>query len=368
MTWPFIPLQQPRPDCREFIDILMGRSKSHRVPLVEYIVDDVLMRPILKDLVGIPWVPWSNDREMTARHLDAFIAFWYGMGYDAVRFELSLPLPQRETVIPDAAPQSDKGRTWPDEHHGMITSWDDFEQYPWPRVEDFDFFPFEYLNTHLPEGMGLIACHGGGVYEHLSWIMSFEGLATALFDDVALVKAVADRLGGLMESFYRNLLSLDGLVALFPGDDMGYKSSTLVSPQVLRQYVLPWHKRFAALAHGRGVPYFLHSCGNILAIVDDLINDVGIDGKHSYEDVIIPVQEFQARYGDRVAVLGGLDLNILSGSIPERVREHVRFLCDTCGGRGRYAAGSGNSVPSYVPVENYLAMIDEVHRFSSIHA
>jgi hypothetical protein len=25
---------------------------------------------------------------------------------------------------------------------------------------------------------------------------------------------------------------------------------------------------------------------------------------------------------------------------------------------GRYAIGSGNSIPSYVPVENYLAMVD----------
>ncbi len=32
---------------------------------------------------------------------------------------------------------------------------------------------------------------------------------------------------------------------------------------------------------------------------------------------------------------------------------------DDCGPRGRYAVGSGNSIPSYIPVENYLAMVDE---------
>jgi uroporphyrinogen decarboxylase len=93
--------------------------------------------------------------------------------------------------------------------------------------------------------------------------------------------------------------------------------------------------------------------------MDALITDIKIDGKHSYEDVIIPVQEFQTRYGDRLAVLGGLDVNILSASTPEQVREKARFLIETCGSRGRYALGSGNSIPSYVPPENYLAMIDE---------
>ena len=86
---------------------------------------------------------------------------------------------------------------------------------------------------------------------------------------------------------------------------------------------------------------------------------MGIDAKHSYEDAIIPVQDFQARYGDRIAVLGGMDVDRLSAGTPEQVRRHARFLIDTCGGRGRYAIGSGNSVPSYIPLANYLAMVDE---------
>ena len=91
----------------------------------------------------------------------------------------------------------------------------------------------------------------------------------------------------------------------------------------------------------------------------DLIDDVKIDGKHSFENNIIPVQQFQKKYGDRIAVLGGLDLNILGASTPEEVRRQTRALIESCGGRGRYAVGSGNSIPSYIPVNNYLAMIDE---------
>ncbi|MEX0736225.1 MAG: uroporphyrinogen decarboxylase family protein, partial [Bacteroidota bacterium] len=116
------------------------------------------------------------------------------------------------------------------------------------------------------------------------------------------------------------------------------------------------------------LPYFLHSCGNVERIMDDLINDVRIDGKHSYEDNIIPVQNFQAKYGDRIAVLGGMDLNILGAGTEEAVRKHTRFLIETCGGRGRYAIGSGNSIPSYIPPANYLAMVDEaMARSRSLH-
>jgi uroporphyrinogen decarboxylase len=362
--YPHIPYQSPRPDVQRFIDILLGRRDTHHVPLIEYIVDDVVMEPIVTGMLGRAWSEFGTDRGSQKAYLDNVIAFWYGMGYDIVRYEIGLPLPQHKIAVADTAPNAAKDRAWADEHHGAITSWEDFERYPWPDVSTFDFFPLEYLNAHLPEGMGFISSHGGGVYEHLSWIMSFEGMCNAIMEDPGLVRAVSDKLGMLMEEYYRHLLDLDRLVVIFPGDDMGYKSSTMVSPADLRRYILPWHKRFAVAAHGKGVPYFLHSCGNILAIMDDLIDDVQIDGKHSYEDAIIPVQEFQARYGDRIAVLGGTDINILSGKPAGDVRRHVRFLLETCGSRGRYAMGSGNSIPSYVPVDNYLTMIDETHLFN----
>ena len=356
-----LPLQKPSPDAKEFIAILAGKSPSRRVPLVEYLVDDVVMKPVVEELLGRRWVEYGEDRDSRKAYLDNFIEFWYRMGYDFVRYEQSLPFHEKKLITADAAPRSTKDRAWADEHNGAIMSLEDFDRYPWPSVDEFDFFPYEYLSRNLPEGMGLMACHGGGVFEHLSWIMSLEGLGIALHEDPRLVRATADRLGELMMAFTLHVLDLDNLIAVFPGDDMGYRTATLVAPSDLRAYTLPWHKRFADLTHARGLPYFLHSCGNLTAIMEDLISGVRIDGKHSFEDAIMPVQDFHAAYGRRTAVLGGLDINILSGATPGGVRDHTRFLVETCGDRGRYAIGSGNSVPSYVPAENYLAMIDEAH-------
>jgi uroporphyrinogen decarboxylase len=354
-----LPVDRPAPNGHEFIDIVMGRATSRRVPLVEYIVDDVLLEPITTDLLGESWVPWSGYRAAQEGYLDNFIAFWHRLGYDFVRFETSLGFSKRQLLAPDAAPASAKQRAWADEHQGEITSWSDFEAYNWPSVADMDFFPMEYICSHLPEGMGFITCHAGGVFEHLSQIMSLEGLCFALHDAPDLVRAVVDRIGELMLSYYDHLLTLDHLLAIFQGDDMGFRSATLVSPHDLREYCLPWQRRLAEKAHEAGFPYFLHSCGNLETIMEDLIQDVRIDAKHSYEDAITPVEDFQMAYGSRIGVLGGVDINILAGPSPRAVRDRTRFLIETCGGRRRYAIGSGNSIPSYVPVENYLAMIDE---------
>ena len=358
-----VPLSQPSPDAQAFIRCLTGEQTPERPPLVEYLIDEVLMRPILAEMMGREWVePQPDDRSSQIAYWDNFIEFWYRMGYDFVRLELSLGFTHHHLFAEDTAPESVRQRSWADEHRGTITSWDDFERYPWPTVTDEHFFAHEYVVSHLPAGMGLISNHGGGICEWLTWMMSYEGLCLALYDAPDLVAAVAQRIGALMEQYYKRLLQLDGLIAVFPGDDMGFRTQTLIGPDALREYCLPWHQRFAQMAHQAGVLYLLHSCGNVEAIMEDLVEDVGIDGKHSFEDVIIPISQFQQRYGDRIAVLGGVDVHNLATCSPDQLRRYVREVIDECAPRGRFAVGSGNSIPSYIPVENYLTMLDEALR------
>jgi uroporphyrinogen decarboxylase len=140
---------------------------------------------------------------------------------------------------------------------------------------------------------------------------------------------------------------------------LGFKTQTLIGVNDLRKYVLPWHKRLAEIAHAAGKPCILHCCGNLSEIMEDIIEYVGIDAKHSYEDSILPVSEAKRLYGDRIAILGGFDVDRLCRSSEGEVRQETRHLVENLGADGGYALGSGNSIAAYVPVENYLAMLDE---------
>jgi len=346
-----VPLARPRPDAQAFLDAVLTDREFDRPRLVEYLVNPPVMRAVL-GRIGREWVePDAGDA-----YWDNFIAMWYRLGYDFVRLELALPFP-RSHRRSEAA-----GRAFAETARGPIASWEEFERYPWPEVEDAHFAPHEQVAAHLPEGMGLISCHAGGIYEHLSYLMGYETLCLALFDQPDLVQAVANRLGMVMASYYQRLLQVPRLIAIFPGDDMGFRTGTLLSPEALRRTTLPWHEKFAAMAHDAGLPYFLHSCGNLEAIMPDLIERVGIDAKHSFEDAITPIADFKRRWGDRIGVLGGVDIDKLTRLAPDDLRVHVRGVIDACAPGGRFAIGSGNSIPDYVPVENYLTMIDEALR------
>lgn len=358
--FPNIPIAHPSPNAEAYFAYLTGkRSAPARPPMVEYLVDDLLRKRIGTEMLGQTWTPWSSDRDDQRKFLDAFIDFWHRMGYDFVRFESGLYFPSASVCTADTAEGAEKERSWVDEHTGAIESWEDFERYPWPKVEECDYFAFEYINDNLPDNFGFIVSHGGGIFEHLSQTLSLEGMSLMLYDDPALVRAVVDRTGALMADFYEQLHGLENISAAFQGDDMGHKTGTMIKPDHLREYCLPWHKRFAEIAHAHNRPYFLHSCGNMVALMPDLIDDVKIDGKHSFEDIIVPIEDFLAEYGDRIAALGGMDIDTLARGSEDDVRTRTREIVERCGPLGRYAVGSGSSVASYIPVENYLAMLDE---------
>ena len=117
------------------------------------------------------------------------------------------------------------------------------------------------------------------------------------------------------------------------------------------------------IAHAHNMPFLLHSCGNLEAIMDDLINDVGIDAKHSFEDIIQPVTEAKSLYGERIALLGGIDVDMLCRSSEAEVRAYTRRVIEVCAPGGGWALGTGNSVANYIPVRNYLAMLDEGRKY-----
>jgi uroporphyrinogen decarboxylase len=96
--------------------------------------------------------------------------------------------------------------------------------------------------------------------------------------------------------------------------------------------------------------------------MDELIDEVQIDAKHSFEDTILPMVEVKARYGGRVGLLGGVDMHLLAAGTPEQVRAAARKAIGDCAPGGGYAFGSGNTIANYVPLENYLAMIGEARQ------
>jgi uroporphyrinogen decarboxylase len=240
---------------------------------------------------------------------------------------------------------------------GVISDRASFELYRWPEPESFDYSRLRAAEKVLPEGMKLIVFGPGGVLENVISLVGFERLCMLLTDEPSLVKEIFDAVGERLVRYYKICAGFDSVGALICNDDWGFKTSTMLSPQDMRRYVFGWHKKMVEVIHMAGKPAILHSCGNLDEVMEDIIEDMDFDAKHSFEDVILPVEEAYERWGGRIAVLGGIDVDFICRSSVEEIKERCEAMLARTAERGGYALGTGNSVPEYVPDDKYLAMI-----------
>lgn len=237
---------------------------------------------------------------------------------------------------------------------GPIGSWHDFESYPWPKLQDVNFTGVEWLEHNLPDNMAIWAMTY--LFQQVSNLLGFEPLCMLLYEDRELVRAVADKVGSFYVEFTDRFCQYTRVGAINVGDDMGHKSGTFIAPGDLREIFMPWHQRIIETAQRHGKLGFFHVCGQVEAVMDDLIDRVGIDAKHSTQDVIETMQRSKERWGRRVALLGGVDIDFITRAQPEQVRDYTRSILEVCAGDGGFALGLGNWVADSIPVDNYLAM------------
>jgi uroporphyrinogen decarboxylase len=329
-----------------------------RVHFFELLIDGEVKAEICRRFALARDLDPEDPRQYVEREIE--LARFLGYDFFRPRTETFVAFPRHQLSTADAsgiaADVRRQERRWTDEHRGPIQTWEDVERYPWPEPEKADYSVLEWADKHVPPGM-TVACSCHQIFEQTSWLMGLETLCFALQDDPALVDEVFRRVGDVFTRLARIYVQFESVGFLFGGDDMGFRGGTLVPPETLREKCLPFHREISRIAHEAGRLNILHSCGKIDAIMPDLIEDVRIDGKHSFEDVSHPVTAAKRMWGDRIAVLGGIDVDFLCRADPEAIGRRVRETLDVCHPGGGYCLGSGNSIANYIPLENYLAML-----------
>ncbi|HPE68958.1 MAG TPA: uroporphyrinogen decarboxylase family protein [Thermotogota bacterium] len=346
-----------QPDFESFAAVIQGKRKPSKVHLVELGVDIEVVKAVME---GVFSRHWSDDPQ---EQLLLRLEFERLLGYDAHVFSShfsGMPEFEKKTSS-DFGPLARANRTWALEGIGLINSQQDFHAVDWQAIR-VDESPFLQVKQHLPKGMKILLF--STLFEQvMEWWMGYEGLFVNLVENPELVEDVFAQWGQKVFAFYQRFLSDPAVGGIFHADDMGFKTSTIVSPAVLEKYLFPWLKQFSRLAHDYGKLFLLHSCGNVSRIMPTLIQQIHIDGFHSFQDSICPIVDFYDQYPS-IGALGGVDMDKLARYPPAELRAVVRAILQHCAPGGRFALGSGNTVANYVPIRNFQIMLQEAERFA----
>ena len=246
-------------------------------------------------------------------------------------------------------------RRWAHGTESVIRSEADFEAFPWPAPDDFDYSVLDQADQLLPADHKVIFAVGK-VFNLGWWLTGFDVYAYTLADNPDLIARLHQKIGEIQAGVVERALEHKSVGLVWHADDMAYRTGLMVSPRVFRQHVFPVYKRMNEMCRQQDVLTVFHSDGKVDDVIEDIIA-AGFDGFNPIEPVAMDIRALKERVSGRLALIGNVDLSYtLTRGTPEEVDQEVRDLIRDVAPGGGYALASANSVPEYVPWENFVAM------------
>jgi len=340
-------------DFQRFRNVITRERLPDRIPTAEVAVDIEVMEAFLSR-------PISS--------IETYAGFWQKAGYDYALLQVrgqpladSLQIKVAEGQLTFHGPEE----TISTFGSAKIKDEKTFETYHWIGPADVYYKDVDLIRDHLPDGMMLVVNHGP-IFQALFRMMGVEALSIAALENPSLVRAIADKVGELSVTIVESLVQREWVGGIWYGDDMAYTESLLVSPAFLREYVFPFIKRMGELCRQHDKLFILHSDGVLTEVLEDLIA-CGVQATHPNEPKSVDMGDMKSRWGDRLALLGGIDLDLLARGTMDQVVEETKSLIGKVGPGGGVALGSSNSVAKFVPLANYKAMLDTIRDCGAIY-
>ena len=343
----------PKPDFERYLKALHCEEPD-RVPLGDWHVDQ---RP---------------KEAFLGRKIETIadmIEFWHTAGFDYITASSGILEPVRAPeglTSGKAQVYTEYGdvvdREWAHEHEGIITNWEQFEKYQWPKVDDMDLSKWGHFDTMLPKGMKAILLLGK-IYTPAWMYMGAETFFHALENNEELIAAIFEKIGNIQFEVFQRVIEHACVGAVVNPDDVAHNTGLLVHPRHLRKYLFPWYKKMGDICRDRGLGFIYHSDGDCSEVMDDLIA-CGFHGFNPIQPNAMDIVEVKKRWGDKLCLIGNLNLDsTLTLGTPEDVRAEVFERIRTIAPGGGYMVASSNSVTDYVPLANMRAMFDACFEF-----
>ena len=327
-------------------------------------------REVVKETLAFrrpPYVPWSfrvtqEPREMLIQHygtsdLDAFvhnhivelgsdIGFFSDLGNDHVRDVFG--------VTWDRTIDKDIGNV-----EGSVLEEPTLAGYEFPDPVDHRFF------DDIPEKLDRygdryrLFCLGFSLFERAWTLRGLENLYMDLIENPGFVKELLQAIEDYNVAQIRKALEYD-IDAVYFGDDWGQQHGLLMGYPAWKEMIYPVLKRMYGVVRDAGKTVFIHSCGDVDELFDDLVS-IGLNVFNPFQPEVMDVEAIMRNYSGRLAFWGGVSTQrTMPGGTPDQVRAEVRRMVEL-GRGGGYILSPSHALESDVPLENLLALIDEAH-------
>ncbi|MFA4943702.1 MAG: uroporphyrinogen decarboxylase family protein [Lentisphaeria bacterium] len=196
---------------------------------------------------------------------------------------------------------------------------------------------------------------GFSLYERAWTLRGMEPLMMDFIENPAFVHELLGAIADYNLAQVREALRHD-IDAVYFGDDWGAQHGLLMGPALWHEFIYPQLKRMYQAVRDAGRYVFIHSCGDVDELFDDLIG-IGLNCFNPFQPEVMDVAALMRQYRGRLSFHGGLSTQrtLPFGSVAD-VRRETRHLLEL-GRQGNYIFAPAHAVEGDVPLENMLAFI-----------
>jgi len=232
------------------------------------------------------------------------------------------------------------GFAWPNPED--MLDWDDLCKQMDARPDDFQLW-----------GLAM------GLFERGWYLRGTENLLVDMIEEEEFVEELLDGIMNVHLAFIDMLCERTNVDAIYGGDDVCDQRGVIMGLERWRQFFKPRQKQLIERAHSHGIPYIMHSCGNVLPLIDDLI-EIGLDGLESLQPEAVDLATLKQKAKGKLALIGGMGVQkMLFSGTPEEIRTETHRLKAMMGEGGGYVLAPSKGLWDE-PTENAAAFIDAI--------
>lgn len=244
-----------------------------------------------------------------------------------------------------------------------LTQLKDLRDYRATKVLDnIDWEKIKNTISKYNEDYCVVSYQNALLFERAWSLAGFERILLEMYDHPLALEAFLDQITEVQCEIAKRYIEL-GVHVARTGDDWGSQKGMLFSPSTWRRLIKPRLAAIWSIYQSHGVPIIHHSCGDIRAIIPDLV-DLGLDMLNPLQPEAMDIFEIAKQYGQNLSFYGGISAQkTLPYGSPQDIQQEVQQCAQILGKYGGYIIAPSQAITSDVPPENVHALLDAMKIF-----